>query len=93
MLGLEENDPKWEKVGAVGAFLLFTILYLYMIIYIGYYISTLIYLSVSIYALSYRNLKVIAGLSFGWILVSYFAFYRILYVPLPVGKLIEKIFG
>ncbi|MCP5514958.1 MAG: tripartite tricarboxylate transporter TctB family protein [Spirochaetales bacterium] len=93
LFGLDEKDPGWGRVGVVGAFLAFTILYLYMIIYIGYYISTLIYLSVSIYSLSYRDIKVIAGLSLGWILVSYVAFYRILYVPLPKGILIERIFG
>ena len=93
LLGFEDKDPKWGKIGIVAAFLAFTIFYLYMIIYIGYYIATFFYLSVSIYTLSYKNLKVIAGLSFGWILVSYFGFFRLLYVPLPKGILIERIFG
>ncbi len=93
LFGLEDKDPKWGRIGIAGIFLAFTIFYLYMIIYIGYYIATFLYLSISIYSLSYRNLKVIAGLTFGWILVSYFGFYRLLYVPLPKGMLIERIFG
>ena len=93
LLGHDKPDPPWGKIKLVGIFLVFTILYLYLIIYIGYYIATVIYLAVSIYLLNYRDWKVITVLSVSWIAFSYFAFYRLLYVPLPKGILIERIFG
>ncbi len=93
LLGYEDEDPKLGRICVVIAFLIGTIFYLFIMIYIGYYIATFLYISIAIYALSYKNLKIILTLSICWITLSYFAFYRLLYVPLPKGILIERIFG
>jgi hypothetical protein len=70
-----------------------TILYLIVMQIIGYNMATIIYLISGMYFLTYRNWKVMISLTAGWVLFSYFAFYRLLYVPLPRGLLIEWIFG
>lgn len=93
LLGHEKEDPEWGRKGLVLTYLAATIFYLYAIIFIGYYIATFLYIGIGIYSLSYKNWKVILPLCAGWIVFSYVAFYRILYVPLPKGKLIEWIFG
>ncbi len=93
LLKFEEKDPKWGRIDVVFIYLGFTILYLILMRYIGYYIATILYLVGGMYSLSYRNWKVILSLTAGWLLFSYFAFYKLLYVPLPTGKLITWIFG
>ncbi|RKX82195.1 MAG: hypothetical protein DRP58_10660 [Spirochaetes bacterium] len=89
----EEKDPPWGKISNVAVFILMTILYLIIMQFIGYYLATIIYLILGMYYLSYRNWKVMSSLTAGWVIFSYFAFYRLLYVPLPRGILIEWIFG
>lgn len=93
LLRREEKDPGWGRVGLVFVYLGWTILYLILIQYIGYFISTVLFLLGGMYYLNYRNWKVMVGLAAGWLLFSYFAFYRLLYVPLPTGTLIDRILG
>jgi len=93
LTGHDEKDPPWGKTGKVMVFIIMTVLYLIIMQIVGYNISTIIYLITGMYYLSYRNWKVMISLTAGWILFSYFAFYRLLYVPLPRGILIERIFG
>lgn len=92
-LGHEEEDPAWGRTGKVTVFIAMTILYLIIMQIIGYNLATIIYLISGMYYLAYRDWKVMISLTAGWILFSYFAFYRLLYVPLPRGLLIEWIFG
>ncbi len=93
LLGFEEKDPKWGRIGVVFTYFGFTILYLILMQYIGYFIATIFFLVGGMYYLTYRNWKVIFSLTAGWLLFSYFAFYKLLYVPLPTGKLITWILG
>ncbi|MDA3938844.1 MAG: tripartite tricarboxylate transporter TctB family protein [Spirochaetia bacterium] len=93
VIGHEKEDPTWGRIGKVSIFIALTILYLLIMQIIGYYLATTIYLISGMYYLAYRDWKVMISISAGWILFSYFAFYRLLYVPLPKGLLIEWIFG
>ncbi len=93
MLGNEEIDPPWGHLKKVSAFIVMTILYIIIMQFIGYYLSTVIYLILGMYYLSYRNWIVMISIAGGWVVFSYIAFYRLLYVPLPKGMLIERIFG
>jgi len=89
----EDKDPKWGRTDKVAVFIVMTIVYLIIMQLIGYNLSTIIYLILGMYYLAYRDWKVMISLTAGWILFSYFAFYRLLYVPLPRGLLIEWIFS
>lgn len=76
----------------VFGFIGLLIIYLISIFYIGYFISSFIFLLVGIYMLGYRKYLTMLLISAGWLLFSYLIFYKLLYVPLPMGKLIEMIF-
>lgn len=93
LLKHEDEDPAWGRTDKVAVFIVMTILYLIVMQFIGYNLATAIYLILCMYYLAYRDWKVMISLTAGWILFSYFAFYRLLYVPLPRGLLIEWIFG
>jgi len=88
----EDEDPPWGRVSSVGIMIALILLYLLFMQFIGYSLSTLIFLVSAMMYLSYRNWKVMIAISAGWILFSYIAFYKLLYVPLPRGILIEWIF-
>ena len=42
--------------------------------------------------LGYKNIKVMLITSATWIMFSYIIFYKILFVPLPLGKWFEGLF-
>jgi len=93
LLGHEQEDPEWGRIGKVTIIIGMTLFYIFIMQIIGYSLATVIYIIGSMYFLSYRWWRVMITLSAGWILFSYFTFYRLLYVPLPRGSLIEWIFG
>ena len=66
-----------------------TIAYLLIMQIVGYYISTLLFLISVMYFLSYRKYVTMFAVSGGWLLFAYLVFQRMLYIPLPQGKLIE----
>jgi len=88
----KEIEHKDENKKIVFGFIGLLILYLISIFYIGYFISTFIFIFAGIYILGYRKYLTMLIISFGWLLFSYLIFYKLLYVPLPVGKLIEMFF-
>ncbi len=86
-------DPVAGRIGFVAIALLWLSLYLIAIQAIGYFVSSFVFLSVSIYGLGYRRLPMIALISAGWLVFSYVVFYRLLYIPLPVGPILSPILG
>ena len=85
-------EPKEENNKIVFGFIGLLILYLISIFYLGYFISSFVFLFIGMYMLGYRRYLTILLISAGWLLFSYLIFYKLLYVPLPIGKLIEMIF-
>ena len=59
------------------------ILYIVIIQYLGYYVSTLLFLIIGAYLLNYRKHLLIIGIALSYIVFSYVVFYNILQVPLP----------
>ncbi len=88
----KEIEHEGGNTKIVFGFIGLLILYLICIFYIGYFISSFVFLLVGIYMLGYRKYLTMLLISAGWLLFSYLIFYKLLYVPLPVGKLIEIIF-
>jgi len=93
LTGYEKKDPEWGNLKVVFIYILLIIAYLILIQIIGYYFSTALFLIGGMLFLKYNNWKVIISLTAGWLLFSYFIFYRMLYVPLPEGSLITLILG
>ncbi len=73
-------------------FIAFLAVYLVAIMFLGYYISTFLFLFLGMYLLGYRKIMSMVIISIMWIIFSYLIFYRLLYVQLPVGSLVEWIF-
>jgi hypothetical protein len=67
--------------------------YIVLMVLVGYFIASLFFLGVAMTLLSYRRRLVILAIGCGWIAFSYLIFYRVLYVPLPTGLLINALFG
>ncbi|KAA3662051.1 MAG: hypothetical protein DWQ10_03320 [Calditrichaeota bacterium] len=63
--------------------------YLFILDTLGYYFSTLIFLIAGSYFISYRKHAVIISAAAGFVALSWLIFYKILQVPLPMGRLFE----
>ena len=92
LTGKEEKDPKPGRLDKVPLFLALSVVYILSVKYIGYYIATFIFIFMGIYLLAYRKYLVMITVAGGWLVLAYIAFYKLSYVPLPVGKLIKAIF-
>ena len=88
-----EPDPKPGRIGFVLGFALWLVIYLAAIETIGYFVSTFVFLVVSMYVLGYRNYLIMLGISLVWLAFAYFVFARLLYIPLPVGPLLDRVIG
>lgn len=67
---------------------LFLLIYFVAIPWIGYFISTPIFIMAGIYTLGYRNKPIIIINAFGFVLFSYLIFQVILKIDLPLGNLL-----
>jgi hypothetical protein len=76
----------------VYKFIALLIAYLTGIFYLGYFISTFLFLFFSLYMLGYRKYLTMLLIDIGWLIFSYIVFYKMIFVPLPMGILIEAIF-
>ena len=63
--------------------------YLLIINYLGYFISTFIFLISGIYLMSYRKHWLIFTVVAGFLIIVYIAFLKILQIPLPKGIIFE----
>ena len=86
-------DPVAGRVGFVVIVLLWLSLYLIAIQTVGYFVSSFVFLAVSMYGLGYRRLPVMGLVAVGWLVFSYVIFSRLLYIPLPVGPLLKPLLG
>ena len=92
LLDKDEPDPKFGRIDTVLLFFGIVVVYLILTPLIGYFISTFIFLFIGMYVLSYKKIVTMVTISGGWLLFSYLIFFKLLYVPLPQGRLIEAIF-
>ena len=87
--GIEKTE---QKLDTVLMFIGFLVTYLLMMYYIGYFLSTFIFIITGIFYLGYKNIKIMIATALIWIMFSYFIFFKILYIPLPTGKWFEVLF-
>ncbi len=80
----ETNGRKFlRSIGLVGLM----VVYLTAMRWLGYYAATFIFLLAGMYLMEYRRHVIIWLTSAGFVALSYFIFWKILQVPLPVGIL------
>lgn len=90
----EQEDKVVEIPGTKMVFVFAALLLVYILAmsWLGYFISSFVFVFLGMYLLGYRRYVVSVPISLGWILFSYLVFYRLLYVPLPAGRLFEMLF-
>ena len=84
-----ESDPEPGQLRTLFIYVAFIIFYLLVIESTGYFISTFIYLVVSMLYLGFRKRLAIVAVSLGWLVFSYGVFYKLLYIPLPIGPFLS----
>ncbi|GAK56501.1 hypothetical protein U27_03463 [Candidatus Vecturithrix granuli] len=90
-MGKAEPDPQSGRLDMLARFIGATLAYLIGMQLVGYYLTTFIFLVAVIYFLGYRKYVTLFAVAGGWVLFAYLVFQRMLYVPFPVGKLIEML--
>ncbi|MDX9898762.1 MAG: tripartite tricarboxylate transporter TctB family protein [Spirochaetia bacterium] len=89
----EKPDQDRGDIVLTAKFMAATAAYIVLMFLVGYYIASIIFLVVAMALLSYRRRIVTMSLGIGWMVFSYLVFYKLLYVPLPQGLLINALFG
>tara|TARA_B100000959_G_scaffold3529_1_gene3850 strand:+ start:148 stop:630 length:483 start_codon:yes stop_codon:yes gene_type:complete len=86
-------DPVPGKIGFVLLFVCWLVVYLAAIETIGYFFSSFIFLVVSMYVLTFRRHVIIFTVSIGWLIFSYIVFAKLLFIPLPIGLVLQPLLG
>ena len=85
----ETKDPGWGNIKMILTVVFLMLLYIITMDFFGYFISSLLFITAMIYLLTYRNHVVIWSVALGWVCFSYFVFYKLLFIQLPLGYLYE----
>jgi hypothetical protein len=91
--GKNDPDPKWGNLKMVGLVLVALVISVGLFDYIGYYISSALFIVVLMWLLGCRKITELIAVPAGWIVFTYFVFARLLYVRLPVGSIISGLMG
>ena len=86
-------DPVPGKIGFVLLFVCWLVVYLAAIETIGYFLSSFIFLVGSMYVLTFRRHVIIFTVSIGWLVFSYIVFAKLLFIPLPIGLVLQPLLG
>lgn len=85
----DEKFEKWAFALLVGVGSIFSVL---LFNYIGYYLSSAIFILVVMIAMGERNKLQLILTPVIWCVFTYLVFYKLLYIKLPFGKLFEALF-
>lgn len=91
--GKEDPDEPFGSLARVGAVVASVVISLLLFNFIGYYISSALFILAVMLLLQERNKVLLAAIPLGWVAFTYLMFARLLYVPLPVGSLFRGMFG
>lgn len=83
--GKTEKDPKSGRLGFLVLGITVIICYYFAMDYLGYFISSFLFLAVTMYMLSYRKPLTVLLICSGWTIFSYLVFYKLLFIQLPLG--------
>jgi hypothetical protein len=89
--GKEEAVAGLERKGFLVLTMAVLIVYFLAMPLMGYFLSTFLFIAVMMHMLSYRKKGRIWLIAGGWVIFSYFLFYKLLYIQLPLG-VFEKFF-
>lgn len=89
--GKEEVVPKVKQKGLLARVMAVLIVYFLALPFLGYFLCSFLLVVVLLHMLSYPKKALIYVIAAGWVVFSYFAFYKLLYIQLPLG-LFEGLF-
>ncbi|MCL2498789.1 MAG: tripartite tricarboxylate transporter TctB family protein [Defluviitaleaceae bacterium] len=89
--GKNDPDPKWGNLKMVGIVLTALVISVGLFNYIGYYISSALFIVVLMWILGCRSKVELIAVPAGWVVFTYFVFAQLLNVRLPVGSIITNI--
>jgi hypothetical protein len=80
------------RTDLVWLFMLLLVIYLLGTVYLGYYLSSAVFVTAAMYLLGVRQPRPALAVTAAWLAFAYVAFARVLDVPLPIGRLWERFF-
>lgn len=83
--GKADDPPSTGRILVPLRLIALVLAYLLVMKYIGYYLSTFLFLLIGSYSMNYRKHAVIWAVVIAFVAFSYLIFYRVLQVPLPLG--------
>lgn len=83
--GKEEIVPRLERKRFLALTMAFLIGYFLVMPWMGYFLSTFLFIVLMMHSLSYQRKGLIWLIAGGWVIFSYFLFYKLLYIQLPLG--------
>ncbi|MHB8909143.1 MAG: tripartite tricarboxylate transporter TctB family protein [Syntrophales bacterium] len=83
--GREKSPPRLERKGFLFLTMVGLIVYFLVMPLLGYFLSTFLFLVVMMHMLAYKRRGFIWLIAGGWVIFSYFLFYKLLYIQLPLG--------
>ncbi len=89
--GKEKSVPRLERKRFLALLIAILIAYFLLMPVIGYFLSTFVFIVIMLHLLGYGKKGLIWVIAGGWIVFSYFLFYKLLYIQLPLG-LFEGLF-
>lgn len=89
--GKNDPDPKWGNLKFVGIVLTTLVVSVGLFPYIGYYISSALFIVVFMWLLGCRSKVELVAVPAGWVVFTYFVFAQLLNVRLPVGSVVTGI--
>ncbi len=90
--GRIDKDPQRGRIAFLGLGVGLIVAYYFAMEYLGYFISSFLFLTAAMYMLSYRKPLAIFMVGTGWVLFSYLVFYKLLYIQLPLGFMEDFIY-
>jgi len=91
--GKSDPDPKWGNMRMIGIVLTMLIVSAGLFNYIGYYISSAMFIVGLMWLLGSRNKVELIAVPAGWVVFTYLVFAQLLNVRLPAGSIITGIMG
>ena len=92
-----QDGKKWKPREAspytktVARIIVVLVIYFVGTVYVGYLLSTVVFLIMAIVLLGERRIWVLTSVSLGWAIFAYLVFQELLHVPLPVGRWWEQL--
>ena len=83
--GKEKAVPRLERKSFLFLVMAILIAYFLAMPWMGYFLSTFLFIVVLMHMLSYKQKGRIWLIAGGWVIFSYFLFYKLLYIQLPMG--------